>query len=265
MSSRFRLVVQYDGSNYFGFQKQKGLPTVQGELERALTTLLGEEVRVQAASRTDRGVHALGQVVAFNSSQGEISNSFLYHLNSILPKDIRVVKIEKTRSSFRPRQEAVRRHYSYFIYNFPYASPFLERFSHHCSRPLSLEEMERAASLFLGKHNFKFFTTSEEKRSTILSLERIKISVAGKLIEIKFSGPFFLHNMLRMVGAALVQAGLGRIAPEEITLYLSQERKPSFAPLPARGLFLVKIDYPDGFTDGPFPEKDIPFPTALLS
>jgi len=265
LGSRFRLIVQYDGSNYFGFQRQKGLPTIQGELEEALSILLREEVRVKGASRTDRGVHALGQVVAFDSSQNDLSDSFLYHLNALLPGDIRVIKIEKTGFSFRPRQEAIKRHYSYFIYNFPYPSPFLKRFTYHCPWKLNLEEVEKAASLFLGEHNFKFFTTSEEKRSTIRSIEEIRICLQGSLVEIKFSGRSFLHNMLRMIGAALIEVGRGKISREEIVLYLSQEKRPGFAPLPSRGLFLVKIDYPDRFTDGVFPEKDTPFPSALLS
>lgn len=265
MVSYYRLIVQYEGTNYHGFQKQKHCHTIQEELEKALSIILKEEIRIKAASRTDAGVHALGQVVTFSCSRMELEKEFLYHLNAVLLKDIRVVKIGKTCQSFHPRRDAIMRHYSYLINNSPYLSPFLEHLTYHCPLPLDLEKMEAAAQLFLGRHDFKLFTTSEERRSTVRSFDKIKIVKDGALVEIKFSGLSFLHNMLRMVGATLVQVGLGKITQQEIALFLKLKKKPSFAPLPPKGLFLVKISYPDGFTDSVFQEKGIPFPSALLS
>lgn len=265
MDNYYRLIIQYDGTNYHGFQKQKYACSIQGELEKALSVILREEIRIQAASRTDRGAHALGQVATFSCSIGDLGEEFLYHLNAVLPKDIRVVKIGMTSQSFHPRRGAIMRHYSYLINCSPYPSPFLARLAYHCPHLLDVKEMETATQLFLGKHDFQYFTTSEEKRPTTRSFDKIEIKTDRSLLEIRFSGLSFLHNMLRMVGAALVQVGLGKISREDIILYLNREKKPSFAPLPAKGLFLVKIDYPDGFTDSVFPEKGIPFPSALLS
>lgn len=265
MDNRYRLIVQYEGTNYRGFQKQKHCLSIQEELEKSLSIILREKISVKVASRTDSGVHALGQVVAFDCSKNELAEDLLYHLNAVLPKDIRVIKIGKTNPSFNPRYEAVKRHYSYFIDNSVYSSPFIERFTYHCPFPLNIEKMQAASQLFLGEHDFKNFTTSSEERSTIRSFEEISIRKDGRIIEIKFSGRSFLHNMLRMVGASLVQIGLMRVTQEEIESYLNLKKKPVFAPLPAKGLFLVKIDYPDGFTESVFPEKGIPFPSALLS
>ncbi len=265
MDNFFRLIVQYNGTNYHGFQRQKHCRTVQEELEKALSIILREKIMIKAASRTDRGVHALGQVVTFNSSCSDLKEDFLYHLNAVLPKDIRVVKVGKTNQFFHPRRDAVMRHYSYLINNSPYSSPFLDDLTYHCPFPLDLERMRSVAQLFLGEHDFKSFTTSEETRPTIRSFKKIEIKKEDNLIEINFSGLSFLYNMLRMVGAALVQVGLKRTTQQEIALCLNLKKKPSFAPLPAKGLFLVKIDYPDGFTDNVFQGKGIPFPSALLS
>ncbi len=264
MVSRWRMVVQYDGTSYYGFQRQKGKPTIQGELEKALKVWLRTEIKVIAASRTDRGTHALGQVVAFDIQDAAMPDNSLYHLNAILPPDIRVVKLEPAENSFHPRHHALARHYSYLIYNAPFASPFLSCFSYHCQTPLVVEEMEIACHLFLGQHDFEFFTTAEEKRSKIRSIDRIEVQSRGNLIEIKFSGRSFLHNMIRMIAASLCKVGLKEITKGEITAYLNKTSKPDFPPLPAQGLFLVKIDYPDGFTDDVSPVRDIPFPGGLL-
>ncbi|MCX7599990.1 MAG: tRNA pseudouridine(38-40) synthase TruA [Armatimonadetes bacterium] len=240
-----RLDVQYDGTNYAGFCIQPGVPTIQGEMETALGKLLGEPVHLVAASRTDAGVHALGQVVAFFTERRVPVGRFPQALNDLLPRDIAVVAAAEVPEDFHPRFDAIGKLYTYRILNRPVRSPIICRYAWHVSEPLDLRAMRRAAEALVGEKDFAAFCAAGgAARTTVRNLYRLDLDTNADVIELRLGADGFLYMMARIIVGTLVEVGLGRRHPAEMDEILaSRDRRRAGKTAPPEGLCLVRVDY----------------------
>lgn len=244
---RLALVVEYEGTDYNGFQLQSNDRTVQGELERALEQLLQTPTRVKGASRTDAGVHARGQVVSFESVADYTEEVYRNALNHYLPEDIRVVSAHTVPWEFDVRRHATSRVYDYWIANTA-APPALHRnFVHWERRPLDEGRMGEAAQKLVGTHDFVAFTVPEALgRSTVRRVYKWEVERREELILIRSEANAYLYQQVRRTAGALVRVGAGESTVEEFEALLEGKQCGSAGPLlPARGLFLVRVKYPD--------------------
>ncbi|MCL6471703.1 MAG: tRNA pseudouridine(38-40) synthase TruA [Firmicutes bacterium] len=254
-----KLVLEYDGTNYSGWQKQEkqDVRTLQAEVEAALSTLLGEVIEVNAAGRTDAGVHAFGQVINFFTSSGMPIHRIPYSLNALLPEDIAAKDAEEVSPDFDARRDPKWREYHYYILNRFYRSVFANRFVHHEARPLDVEAMDEAVSYLKGRHDFTSFCATESA-ATIKNPVRTVLEVSCKrssdivwageplegLITIKVRAHAFLHNMVRIIAGTAIDVGLGAISPSDIpSIIEARDRTRAGKTAPAKGLVLVKIQY----------------------
>ena len=242
---RVKLTVEYGGTNYAGWQIQPNGDTIQAELEKALVGVTGESIRVHGAGRTDAGVHALGQVAHFDTQSTVPDESFALALNTYLPEDIRVTASESVPMDFHARFSAKGKVYAYHIFNRNTASAVYRNTTCSVKRPLDVSAMKKAAGYFLGEHDFSAFcaanTTVEDKVRTIYSLN---VQDELPLITITVEGNGFLYNMVRIIAGTLVDAGLGKLKPEQIEEILqSKQREQASATLPACGLILKEVKY----------------------
>ena len=242
---RVKLVLSYDGTAYGGSQRQKNAPTIQQTLEEALRKILREKVRLLFAGRTDAGVHAEGQVASFSTRRKIPLRGLQRGLNAILPKDIIVRSATQVPSDFHPRFHPSLKEYRYTIWNHPVPTPFLREYAFHVPQPLDLPAMRRAARLLVGKHDFKSFQASDQKkRSSVRTLHRLSIRREGSLIQMNFQGDGFVYRMVRNIVGTLLDVGISRRAPEDILRLLSKKDRRLAGPTaPAKGLCLVKILY----------------------
>ena len=269
---RIRLWVAYDGTNYHGWQIQKNGITIESELNRALKELLGEEIMVIGASRTDAGVHALGNVAVFDVDSPIPGEKFSYALNARLPEDIRVTRSEEVAPDWHPRRCESRKTYEYRIYLGEILQPVKRLYCHHVYRPLDIDSMRRAASFLVGEHDFKSFCQEnaqvESTIRTICSIEIIKeqnpqgpgcpkadiaatqnpqgrLGQEGDLV-IRVTGNGFLYNMVRIIVGTLLEVGYGRWTPEKIPEILDKRERSAAGPTaPAKGLTLMKYEFPE--------------------
>ncbi len=241
-----RLIVEYDGTAYSGWQRQANVPTIQGELDRALTRISGHAVDLRVAGRTDAGVHALGQVCNFRTASRLPVKEIARIANQLLPGDIRVVEARRVRDRFHSTFDAHSKIYRYVIRNVADKNVF-ERLYHHVVRPkLDLKAMRRAALKLKGTHDFNAFKGPLAKAvNTHRTLLSVKILRKKEKVLIEFHGKSFLHQMVRILAGTLVYVGLGKIRPEEIPdIIASRERRRAGPTLPPQGLFLVRVFYP---------------------
>jgi tRNA pseudouridine38-40 synthase len=238
----WRAVVAYDGTNYHGFQRQKQLPSIQGQLEKSLGIILNEEVRIAGASRTDAGAHAIGQVISFHQTKSISAQDLVHRANAVLPKDIVFLKAELVEADFHARRRALWRRYRYYILNQPQASPFFWRYSLHVPQPLNVELMAKEAQVLVGKHDFTAFTTSEEKRSPIRQIYEISCWRCDDWVVIEVRANSFLHNMIRNIVASLIEIGKGN-AEISLSEILHRKEQLKFAPVSSQGLFLEEVGY----------------------
>jgi len=242
---RVLLVVQYDGTDYFGFQRQPGLPTIQSELERALSQLLGEETRITGAGRTDAGVHALGQTVTFESQSPIPTGRIVMALNALLPDEISAVEARVVPDEFHPRYHAVGKLYGYRILNRRLPSPFIGRYAWHFQPALDIGIMREAAHVLLGEHDFEAFSSSGSSVvDTVRTLRRLDIEPEGDLIEIHTEASGFLYMMVRRIVGTLTDVGRGLISLDEVGEILrSLDRTRVKTIAPPQGLSLIKVTY----------------------
>ncbi len=242
---RVRLVFQYDGTDYHGFQRQPALLTIQGELELALNRVLGEEVVVTGAGRTDAGVHALGQVAAFDTTNPMPVGNLLRALNDALPDAIKLVSAEQVSAEFHPRYDAKGKVYKYRILNRELPSPFINRYAWHVPEPLDVPMMRAAAEKLVGTHDFAAFCASGSSvEKTVRTVRCADLEPEGDLLELRFEADGFLYMMVRIMVGTLVEVGLGRLSPEEVGRALdSRKRSHSGPTAPPQGLSLVKVIY----------------------
>jgi len=252
----FKILLAYDGTAYHGWQVQKEEVTIQGIIERSLAEITGEHTRVVASSRTDAGVHALGQVASFRTRAPLSPVIFKRALNAMLPQDIRVLKIGKVAESFNPRRDARKKRYCYYIENQAEESAFLHNYCWNVRIPLNLNDMRRAARMLMGTHDFSSFmgTGSVVKSPVreivaiqIKSIEELKFMQArfrGEYIQIKIEADGFLRHMVRNIVGTLVEIGRARMQPDVMREILaSHDRRNAGPTAPARGLFLEKVMY----------------------
>lgn len=260
---RILLRVAYDGTDYHGWQIQPREVTVEGVLNEALCQLTGEEIQVIGASRTDAGVHALGNVAVFDTVSRIPAGKFSYALNQRLPDDIVIQDSCEVEEDFHPRHQECRKTYEYQILNRRFPLPEYRHMAHFEYGTLDLESMKRACCFFVGKHDFAAFCAAgaqvQSTVRTIYSLEvmarppefcqysssdRAGNQCQGQLITIRVQGDGFLYNMVRIIAGTLLEVGKGHIRPEETEgIIASCDRGEAGPTAPARGLTLVGIEY----------------------
>ncbi len=249
------MTLEYLGTRYSGWQKQPHAPSVQGELESALSTLLREDIEVLGAGRTDAGVHAFRQVASFATSADVDLGKMRWSLNAILPDDIVVKKLEEVPYEFDARRDAAWREYHYYVLNRPYPSAFFSGLTLHVARPLDVISMDAAVKRLVGKHDFAAFCqTSEVEGSTIrevleAAVERDeKIVWAGEplegLVTIRIRAQAFLYNMMRIIAGTLLDVGSGKLSRDDMAAILdSRDRTKAGRTAPPHALTLVEVVY----------------------
>jgi len=243
---RVRLTIEYDGTGYSGWQLQSGQDTIQARIEAALEKLFGQKVRIHGAGRTDAGVHALGQVAAFDAPRHFDPIDLRRALNAILPPDIAVREAIEAASGFDPRRDAYLRAYQYRILNRELRSVFDHRYAWHVRDALELDEMRTSARRFLGEHDFAAFRTlGTETKSTVRRIYVSQWEQRGDLLRYRVEGSSFLRHMVRVMVAAMVEIGRKRMSVAALDALLSAgDRAAAPAAAPAGGLFLVEVRYP---------------------
>jgi tRNA pseudouridine38-40 synthase len=247
----FKLTLQYDGTDFRGWQIQSDGRTVQGELTRVLSLLEGNEVNVHGSGRTDAGVHAEGQVASVRLNREFTPEKLRGAINGNLARDVRVMEVTIVPDDFHARYSARGKLYVYRIFNAPVMSPFWSRYALHETRPLDIERMRRAARLFLGRHDWSAFSTLEpnarEPVRTVTGLEVTELMDErgrGRLIEIKASAEGFLRYMVRSITGTLLGVGRDELDEGEVALAINRgERAYVGATAPAHGLTLVRVYY----------------------
>lgn len=258
---RVMLTVAYDGTNYHGWQIQPNGETIEGILNRCLSELLGENIEVTGASRTDSGVHAMGNIAVFDTTSPIPAEKISYALNRYLPEDIRIQKSEEVSAAFHPRHCASRKTYEYRIYCAPFPMPVKRLYSHFTYVPMDIDLMSQAADYLVGEHDFKSFCSTEAQvETTVRQIDSVEVREVcsevnersnsgcvdriGKEIVIRVTGRGFLYNMVRIIAGTLMDVGRGHIAPQEMEKIIAAKDRQAAGPTaPACGLTLVKIEY----------------------
>ncbi|MBQ9989915.1 MAG: tRNA pseudouridine(38-40) synthase TruA [Lachnospiraceae bacterium] len=242
---RIQLTVAYDGTDYHGWQFQPGQPTIEGELNRCLSSLLGEEIRVIGASRTDTGVHGLCNIAVFDTDSRIPGEKFSYALNGRLPRDIRIQDSREVDIDFHPRRTACRKTYEYRISNQEFANPLESRYSYFTYLPLDVEKMQKGARHLVGEHDFaSFCAAGSTAETTIRRIDDLEVSREGNLIRIRITGNGFLYNMVRIIAGTLMEAGRGKISPDKVKEILQAKDRSKAGPTAAAcGLILVKYEF----------------------
>lgn len=244
---RILLRIAYDGTNYHGFQIQPNGETVEGVLNRELSRILREDIKVIGASRTDAGVHAVGNVAVFDTNARIPGEKVAYALNVSLPDDIKIQESMEVGLDFHPRYQKTVKTYEYKIYNARFPSPQHRLYEHFTYYKMDIERMQAAANYLIGEHDFKSFCSIHaEVESTVRTIYDIKIERLGDVITIRITGNGFLYNMVRIIAGTLMEAAQGFWEPEYMKEILeAKERSKAGNTAPANGLTLVKIEYPE--------------------
>ena len=254
MSRRIRIKVAYDGTAYHGWQLQSNAVTIESELNRAISDLLGREVTVTGASRTDAGVHALGNIAVFDCDSPIPAEKFAGAINARLPEDIRVVLSDEVSSDWHPRHQDCRKTYEYRIRAGRCMLPTERLYSHFTYNRLDVEAMKEASGYFAGEHDFaSFCAAGSQAESTVRTIYDIEVvafkeSVFGidpdKTVVIRVTGNGFLYNMVRIIAGTLLDVGLGRKKPGDIPdIIKALDRRAAGPTLPAKGLTLIGYEY----------------------
>ena len=247
----FKLTIQYDGTDFHGWQMQEELRTVQGELTRALSRIDGRDVVVHGSGRTDAGVHAEGQVAHVHLEKQITAEKLRAAINGNTEKDVRVIEAAIVDDEFHARYSALEKTYVYRVVNGPVISPFWLRYAHHEARALDLQRMKSGAALFLGEHDWSAFSSaqsdSETKRRTITNLvisERTDERARARIVEIKVSADGFLRYMVRSIAGTLLAVGRDEMDDQLVAQAIeSGDRSLVAVTAPAAGLTLESVRY----------------------
>lgn len=261
---RIKLTVAYDGTEYSGWQIQPNANTIEQELDHAIQQISGEHIHVTGASRTDAGVHAMGNVAVFDTNASIPGERWAYALNAKLPEQISIVESRQVSDSFHPRHCNTQKTYEYRILNTRFAIPQWRNYSWHINQELDLDQMKKAAGLLIGEHDFKSFccvrTTVESTVRTIYDVEIEPTPVVAfsqnktkndslpneQMVTIRIRGNGFLYNMVRIIAGTLVQVGKGQKTVEDVAQMLAaKDRCSAGQTAPPQGLTLMCIDYVD--------------------
>lgn len=249
---RIKLVVAYDGSAYHGWQIQPGAPTIEGELNRALSELMQEEIQVIGASRTDSGVHALCNMAVFDTKTRIPAEKIAYALNQRLPEDIKVQESSEVAQDFHPRHCVSRKTYEYRILNREFPLPTKRLYAHFTYVPMDIERMRQAAVYLVGEHDFKSFcSVNSSAETTVRTIYELTVEKQQEEIVIRVCGNGFLYNMVRIIAGTLMEIGRGNMEPEQIKDMLAAKNRQAAGPTaPAQGLTLVKYEFiPENFSE----------------
>ncbi|MBE6054647.1 MAG: tRNA pseudouridine(38-40) synthase TruA [Clostridium sartagoforme] len=240
-----KLTIEYDGTNYLGWQKQKEGKTIQGTLEEAISSLTKEEVEIIGSSRTDAGVHAKGFVANFKTNSRIPENKYREAINHKLPEDIVIINSEEVDKEFHARYNAMGKTYSYSILNREVPSAINRNYLYHVKRNLDIEAMKEACKYFIGTYDFSSFKTSGSSvKTTIRTISELYIEEKGDIIKIYVTGDGFLYNMVRIIVGTLIMVGSNKIDPKEIqNIIESKQRENAGICVPAAGLVLEKVYY----------------------
>ncbi|TEU17079.1 MAG: tRNA pseudouridine(38-40) synthase TruA [Anaerolineales bacterium] len=237
-------VIEYDGTDYLGFQLQAEGRTIQGEVERVLTEVTRRETRVVGAGRTDAGVHAAGQVISIVPQWKHSLPELQRAMNALLPEDIAVHQMVWVADDFHPRFSAVSREYRYAILNQPFRSPLARRFAYHYLKPLDVEAMAKAAKCLVGSHDFTSFGRPPQGENAVRRVYRAECTRQDQFIYFDIVANAFLYRMVRNIAGTLLLVGMGKLSPEGFEEILQvRDRRRAGPAAPAHGLCLMKVNY----------------------
>ena len=243
---RIFLIVSYDGTKYCGWQKQQNGITIEEVLNKAVSDLTGEDIEVIGASRTDSGVHAMGNVAVFDTEMRMPAEKYSYAINQRLPDDIRVQYSCEVGDNWHPRKQNCFKTYEYTILNAKINNPLMRFYTYFCYLDLDVDKMREATSYFIGEHDFKSFCTAtpQKKINTCRIIESIDIEQEEDLITIRICGNGFLYNMVRIIVGTLIKVATGVYPPEHIKEIIASRNRMEAGPkAPAEGLALLGIEY----------------------
>ncbi len=240
-----KLTIEYDGTNYLGWQRQKVGNTIQGTLEEAIEVLTNETVETIGSSRTDAGVHAKGFVANFKTSSKIPADKYREAINHKLPDDIVILKSEEVDEEFHARYNAMGKTYSYSILNREVPSAINRNYVYHVKRRLDIEAMREACNYFIGTHDFVSFKSSGSSvKTTVRTISELYLEEQEDTIKIYVTGDGFLYNMVRIIVGTLIMVGFNKIKPNEIeNIIKEKDREKAGICVPAKGLVLEKVYY----------------------
>lgn len=241
----YRLLIEYDGTRYYGWQRQPNQVTVQGKLEGVLSLMCGREVEVIGAGRTDAGVHARGMTANVNLETELGAEEIRDYLNRYLPDDIAVLEVKEASPRFHARYNATGKTYCYTCFDGAVKPVFDRKYYTRLEEVPDVEKMREAAAVLKGEHDFRNFCVNPRmKKSTVRLVDEIKIERDGGYLRFTFHGTGFLQNMVRIMAGTLLEVGCGRMTVEEVRRVLeSKERCKAGPTAPAQGLCLMRVDY----------------------
>lgn len=240
-----KLLIEYDGKDFNGWQKQKNKLNIQGSIEQAIYQVTGEMIELKGSGRTDAGVHALGQVANFKTNSKIPIDKFAIAINTKLKKSIRIIQAEEVDERFHSRLSCKKKTYRYIINNSIQGTAIYRNLETNIPIKLDVSKMQEASKYFIGEHDFKAFKASgTSNKSSIRTIYNAKVYKNEERIYIELTGNGFLYNMVRIIAGTLVEVGMGKILPEEIIKIIeSKERVNAGKTLPPQGLYLVKVEY----------------------
>ena len=246
--SNYMAAVEYDGTYYSGFQIQPpDRRTIQGELEKGLSTVLQSLVKISYSGRTDAGVHAVNQVINFRTGKDIDLYKFAWSVNSLIPEDIVIKSIKKVDESFDARRDAKLREYAYYVVNGNWQSVFLKKYSILITKKLDLNMMKKAAGIFVGTHNFKSFCSNADGSSKNFVRKIFKFTIRksrDNLVVFSVSANSFLYNMVRIIVGTILEVGSGERNLESVRKAITGEDRMLAGKIaPAKGLFLARVVY----------------------
>lgn len=242
---RVKLVVAYDGTNYHGWQVQDNGITIEEVLNRTISELVQEDIKVIGASRTDAGVHACGNVAVFDTESRIPGDKFSFALNQRLPEDIRIQESCEVDADFHPRYADTVKTYEYNILNRRFELPTKRLYAAFCYYPMDIERMYQAAAYLVGEHDFKSFCSAgAQVQTTVRTIYAVNVTKADDMVHIRITGNGFLYNMVRIIAGTLMQVGTGLMEPEQVKEILEARDRSKAGPTAvAKGLTLVEIRY----------------------
>lgn len=249
---QYKMMIEYDGSRYKGWQSQKGTEaTIQGKLAAVLEAFAGEPVDVQGSGRTDAGVHAKAQVASFGLKKSCDTEALVAYMNHYLPEDIGVLEIEEAPERFHARLHAEKKTYVYRIWNSAKPNVFQRKWMYTIEEKLDIEAMKTAAGYVLGSHDFAALcAVKKKKKSTVRTIYEVKIEQLDEEVRISVTGNGFLHHMVKILVGTLVEIGLGKRKHQEMQQVLEGGiREYAGITMPAKGLILWSVEYPDIVTE----------------
>lgn len=242
---RIKLKIEYDGTDYCGWQIQPNGVSVQEVITAAIKKITGEDAKLTGSGRTDAGVHAAGQVAHFDTGSSVPPEKFAYALNAVLPEDIKIISAEQASDDFNARFSAKRKTYEYHMYVSEFSHPLKSRYAVWINYPLDIEKMNSAAKLFEGEHDFKcFLAANSSVKNTVRTIYNTNVEKLGDEIIFSVTGNGFLYNMVRIMAGTLVAVGSGKLTERDVLKILeSGERQSAGKTMPAKGLLLKSVEY----------------------